>query len=143
MFLLGVNLPDNKIVSVALRSIYGIGKSTSESICNQLLIHRHCKLRELPEEKVTQLSQLLNGMKIETELRREVIDNIQNLVQIGSYRGLRHKAGLPVHGARTRTNAKTAKRLNGKMLGQARSYSTGTAGFIDSAKPSIFQFFSS
>ncbi|KAJ3105590.1 hypothetical protein HDU97_007932 [Phlyctochytrium planicorne] len=123
MFLLGVNLPDNKIVSIALRSIYGIGKTTSESICNKLLIHRHCKLKDLPEEKVTQLSQVLNGMKIETELRREVSNNIANLVQIGCYRGLRHKAGLPVHGQRTRTNAQTAKKLNGKTLGQARGYS--------------------
>ncbi|KAI8836149.1 30S ribosomal protein S13 [Chytridium lagenaria] len=108
MFLLGVNLPDNKIVSIALRSIYGIGQKTSESLCHKLLIHRHCKLKDLPEEKVTQL---------------EVTDNIQNLVQIGSYKGMRHKAGLPVHGARTRTNARTAKKLNGKMLGQSRGFS--------------------
>ncbi|KAJ3114685.1 hypothetical protein HDU96_001777 [Phlyctochytrium bullatum] len=118
MFLLGVNLPDNKIVSIALRSIYGVGRATAESLCHKLLIHRHCKLRDLPEHKVTELSQLLNGMKIEAELRREVTDNIKNLVQIGCYRGLRHKAGLPVHGSRTRTNAKTAKRLNARRLGE-------------------------
>ncbi|KAI8621191.1 hypothetical protein BC830DRAFT_1095662 [Chytriomyces sp. MP71] len=112
MFFLGVNIPDNKIVSIALTSIYGVGPKTGARICNQLLIHPQCRLRDLPEDKVTQLSSLLNGMTIETELRKQVADNISKMVHVGSYRGLRHKAGLPVHGQRTSTNAQTAKKLN-------------------------------
>ncbi|KAJ3333910.1 hypothetical protein HDU76_001391 [Blyttiomyces sp. JEL0837] len=116
MFLLGVNLPDNKIVSIALTRIYGVGRKTGEKICNQLLIHKHCRLRELPEDKITQLSQVLNSMTIETELKKQKQDNVNKLIQIGCYRGQRHKARLPVNGQRTRTNAQTAKSLNGKDL---------------------------
>ncbi|KAJ3065304.1 hypothetical protein HDU98_011329 [Podochytrium sp. JEL0797] len=116
MFFLGVNIPDSKIVSIALTSIYGVGRQTGVRLCNQLLIHPQCRLKDLPEDKVTQLSTLLNGMTIETELRKEVADNITKMVQIGSYKGLRHKAGLPVNGQRTKTNAMTAKRVNRHRL---------------------------
>ncbi|KAJ3125902.1 hypothetical protein HK100_010539 [Physocladia obscura] len=116
MFFLGVNLPDNKVVSIALTSIFGVGRTTGSRICNQLLIHPQCRLKDLPEDKVTQLSTLLNGMTIETELRKQIADNISKMVQIGCYRGLRHKAGLPVHGQRTRTNGQTAKKLNKSRL---------------------------
>jgi small subunit ribosomal protein S13 len=112
MFFLGVNIPDNKIVSIALTSIHGVGRQTGARLCNQLLIHPQCRLKDLPEDKVTQLSTLLNGMTIETELKKQVADNISKMVQIGSYKGLRHKAGMPVNGGRTRTNAQTAKRIN-------------------------------
>ncbi|KAI9352026.1 hypothetical protein BDR26DRAFT_850235 [Obelidium mucronatum] len=112
MFFLGVNIPDHKIVSIALQSIHGVGRQTSVRVCNQLLIHPQCRLKDLPEDKVTQLSTLLNGMTIETELKKQVADNISKMVQIGSYRGLRHKAGLPVNGGRTKTNAHTAKKMN-------------------------------
>ncbi|TPX71611.1 hypothetical protein CcCBS67573_g05075 [Chytriomyces confervae] len=106
MFFLGVNIPDNKLVSIALTSIYGVGPKTGTRICNQ----------DLPEDKVTQLSGLLNGMTIETELRKQIADNIAKMVHINSYKGMRHKAGLPVHGQRTSTNAQTAKKLNkGRM----------------------------
>ncbi|KAJ3195541.1 hypothetical protein HK101_011831 [Irineochytrium annulatum] len=117
MYLLGVNLPDGKVVSVALRYIYGVGKKSGEDICNRLLIHQQCKLRDLPEEKVTQISALLNTMKIEAELKREELNNINNMIQIGSYRGIRHKGGFPVKGQRTITNARTAKKLNKARLG--------------------------
>ncbi|KAJ3235996.1 hypothetical protein HDU81_011267 [Chytriomyces hyalinus] len=116
MFFLGVNIPDNKLVSIALTSIYGVGQKTGTRICNQLLIHPQCRLKDLPEDKVTQLSGLLNGMTIETELRKQIADNIAKMVHINSYKGMRHKAGLPVHGQRTSTNAQTAKKLNkGRM----------------------------
>ncbi|KAJ3026984.1 UNVERIFIED_CONTAM: hypothetical protein HDU68_004685 [Siphonaria sp. JEL0065] len=116
MFFLGVNIPDNKIVSIALQSIHGVGRQTSTRVCNQLLIHPQCRLKDLPEEKVTQLSTLLNGMTIETELKKQVADNIGKLVQIGAYKGIRHKAGLPVNGGRTKTNGQTAKRINKSRL---------------------------
>ncbi|KAJ3054543.1 hypothetical protein HK102_011497 [Quaeritorhiza haematococci] len=122
MYLLGVNLPDDKVVWVALTRIYGIGPKTGKDICNQLSIPLATRLRDVSESKLVELSTLLNSMKIEAELQREVRNNINNLVQIGCYRGLRHKAGLPVHGQRTRTNARTAKRLNGKQF-RAREFS--------------------
>ena len=74
------------------------------------------RLKDLPDDKVTQLSQLLNTMKIETELKKDQNNNIANLISMGCYRGLRHKSGLPVNGSRTRTNARTAKKLNGKFF---------------------------
>lgn len=123
MYLLGTNLPDDKAVPIALTRIYGIGLATSHQICDKLSIFRQCKLRDVPELKIVELSHLLNSMTIETELRRQTRANIANLAQIGCYRGERHKAGLPVRGQRTRTNAKIAKRLNGRQF-KVREYST-------------------
>ncbi|KAL2918927.1 hypothetical protein HK105_201761 [Polyrhizophydium stewartii] len=122
LFLLGVNLPDDKLVRIALTSIYGVGRRTGETICHKLSIHPQCRLRDLPEHKVTELSQLLNTMTIESDLRRETENRIRALVDMGTYRGLRHQAGLPVHGQRTRSNASSA-RANGRFL-RARGFST-------------------
>lgn len=116
LYLLGINLPDHKLVNIALTSIYGIGRSTGKKICDQLEIHPQCRLSDLSEAKITKLSHLLNSITIEAELRRKTQNRIASLVQIGSYRGLRHQAGKPVRGQRTRTNAQTAKRLNGRFL---------------------------
>lgn len=116
MFLLGINLPDSKRVDIALTYIYGIGKNTGQKICHELEIHPQCRLHQLPESKITALSKLLNTMHIEAELKRTVGKNIQKLVSIGSFRGARHQQGKPVRGQRTRTNAITAKLLNGKGL---------------------------
>jgi small subunit ribosomal protein S13 len=125
MYLLGINLPDQKLVHIALTSIYGIGQPTAKKICNQLEIHPQCRLQELPESKITQLSHLLNTITIEAELRRQTQNRIKSLVQMGAYRGLRHQAGKPVRGQRTRTNGQTAKALNGRFLrSAARSFST-------------------
>jgi small subunit ribosomal protein S13 len=109
-------------VWVALSKIYGIGQSTGKSICDQLTISRNTRLKDLSEAKIVELSQLLNKMTIEAELKRKVRDNIVNLVQIGCYRGKRHQAGLPVHGQKTQYNAKTARKLNGRAL--AKEYHT-------------------
>ncbi|KAJ3368843.1 hypothetical protein HDU91_000266 [Kappamyces sp. JEL0680] len=126
MYLLGINLPDEKRVDIALTYIYGIGRKTGLRICNQLEIHPQCRLKELPEAKITKLSQLLNTMEIEAELKRKVHNNIATLVSIGSWRGQRHSQGKPVRGQRTRSNANTAKKLNGHSLKLAstRSFST-------------------
>ncbi|KAI8869566.1 ribosomal protein S13, partial [Ramicandelaber brevisporus] len=112
LYLLGVNLPDKKIVSVALSYFYGIGRKKGEQICNQLGIHKHCKLHELSDSQLDDLSRVLAGMTLENELRREERGNITRLRQIGSYRGMRHSLGLPVNGQRTKNNGQTAKRLN-------------------------------
>jgi small subunit ribosomal protein S13 len=131
MYLLGINLPDEKRVDIALTSIYGIGRKTGEKICHQLEIHPQCRLKELTEAKITKLSQLLNTMDIEAELKRKVHNNISNLVTIGSWRGSRHQQGKPVRGQRTRSNASTAKKLNGASLRAAstRSFSTLARSF--------------
>ncbi|KAJ3050519.1 hypothetical protein HK097_008538 [Rhizophlyctis rosea] len=116
LYLLGVNLPDHKQVPTALTHIYGIGIHQAQKICHKLAIHPRCRLAHLPEQKVTEISQLLNTYKIEAELRRERSNRIEQLVQIGCYRGDRHKHGYPANGQRTRPNGKTAKKLNGRSL---------------------------
>ncbi|KAI8923491.1 hypothetical protein BC831DRAFT_470875 [Entophlyctis helioformis] len=123
LYLLGINLPDDKLVRIALKSIYGVGIRTGESICHRLSIHPQCRLKDLPEAKITQLSQLLNTMTIESELRRQTETNIKALVDMGTYRGARHKAGFPVRGQRTRSNGNSASKLNGRFL-RARQFST-------------------
>ncbi|KAJ1856399.1 hypothetical protein GGH12_002101 [Coemansia sp. RSA 1822] len=121
LHLLGVNLPDQKVVSVALTYFYGIGPLTARKICSRLSFHRECKLSELTESQLNQLSGVLSEMPIENDLKRKVSANVQHLRDIGTYVGKRHAMGMPVHGQRTRNNSKTAKKLNGKWL---RKYST-------------------
>jgi small subunit ribosomal protein S13 len=87
MYLLGVNLPDEKIVPVALSRIYGVGIQEGSLICDKLQIHRKCRLKDVPETKIIELSRLLNTMTIESELRRKVKDNIATLARIECYRG--------------------------------------------------------
>ncbi|KAK9718041.1 hypothetical protein K7432_005770 [Basidiobolus ranarum] len=119
LHLLGVNLPDKKVVRIALTYFYGIGHSTAEKLCNRLSIHKECKLSELSDTQINQLSGLLTDMTIESDLRRQIKNNVLHLRQINSYVGKRHALGLPVHGQRTRTNSKTARKLNGRFLKQA------------------------
>ena len=121
LYLLGINLPDKKFVSIALRSVYGIGPKTAFKICNQLLIHPQCRLDQLSETKITQLSKILNTMTIEAELKRQVSNNINDMIRIKTTRGLRHAAGLPVRGQHTHTNANTAAKLNKKRIASAFS----------------------
>ena len=125
VYLLGVNLPDSKLVSTALTKIYGVGEATANQLTHKLCIHPQCRLSQLPEDKLTSLSALLNSMKIESELKRQVQNNVRKEVRIGSCRGQRHKLGLPVKGQKTRSNARTARRLNGVFLkGQNSMFST-------------------
>ncbi|KAJ2452099.1 hypothetical protein EV183_003146 [Coemansia sp. RSA 2336] len=127
LHLLGVNLPDQKVVSVALTYFYGIGPQTARKICSQLSFHQECKLSELTETQLNQLSGVLSEMSIENDLRRKVSANVKHLREIGTYVGKRHAMGLPVHGQRTRNNTKTAKKLNGRLL---RKYSTSAFGIF-------------
>ena len=106
----GVNIPLNKRVEIGLTYIYGIGRSSSNQILAQLGIEPDRKVRDLTEEEVIKLRELIDkDYTVEGDLRRERSQNIKRLQEIGSYRGLRHRRGLPVHGQNTKTNARTRK----------------------------------
>jgi small subunit ribosomal protein S13 len=106
----GVNIPLNKRVEIGLTYIYGIGRSTSNELLSRVGIEPDRKVRDLTEEEVVQLRDLIdNSLTVEGDLRRERSQNIKRLQEIGSYRGLRHRRGLPVRGQNTKTNARTRK----------------------------------
>jgi len=106
----GVDIPNNKRVVIALTYIYGIGRTTAEKIIKEANISPDKRVHELTDEEIATLRNIIeNNYKIEGELRTEVSMNIKRLIDIGSYRGLRHRRGLPVRGQRTRTNARTRK----------------------------------
>ena len=106
----GVNIPLNKRVEIGLTYIYGIGRSSSNQILAQLGIEPDRKVRDLTEEEVIRLRELIDGgYTVEGDLRRERSQNIKRLQESGSARGLRHRRGLPVHGQNTKTNARTRK----------------------------------
>ena len=106
----GINIPLNKRVEIGLTYIYGLGRPTSNEILAQLGIEPDRKVRDLTEEEVVQLRDLIdNSLTVEGDLRRERSQNIKRLQEIGSYRGLRHRRGLPVRGQNTKTNARTRK----------------------------------
>ncbi len=116
----GVDLPRNKRVEVSLTYIYGIGRSTSEEILERADINPDTRIRDLSESEVTRLRQLVDGYVVEGDLRREVAMNIKRLREIGCYRGLRHRRHLPVHGQRTKTNARTRKGPKKTVAGRGR-----------------------
>lgn len=107
----GIDLPRDKRVEIGLRYIYGIGPARSQNLLRQAQINPDTRVRDLTEEEVGRLNNLLTNAeyKVEGDLRREVQQNIKRLMDIGCYRGLRHRRSLPVRGQRTRTNARTRK----------------------------------
>ena len=106
----GVDLPRDKRIEVALTYIYGIGLTSSQKILAETGVNPDTRVRDLTETEITQLREAIDrGYKVEGDLRREEAQNVKRLVDIGSYRGLRHRRGLPVRGQRTKTNARTAK----------------------------------
>jgi small subunit ribosomal protein S13 len=105
----GVNLPREKRVEIGLTYIFGIGRSTSNAVLSELGISADTKVRDLTDEEVTRLRTHIDSLTVEGDLRRERSQNIKRLMEIGCYRGLRHRRGLPVNGQRTRTNARTRK----------------------------------
>src|ERR1700736_3066572 len=106
----GVNIPLNKRVEVGLTYIYGIGRSTSNKLLSEVGVEPDRKVRDLTEEEVIKLRELIDGsVTVEGDLRRERSQSIKRLQEIGSYRGLRHRRGLPVRGQNTKTNARTRK----------------------------------
>ena len=106
----GVDLPREKRVEIALTYIFGIGLTTSKTIVRETGINPSTRVRDLTEEEVVRLREYIDrNLKVEGDLRREVSQNIKRLMEIGCYRGLRHRKGLPVRGQRTHTNARTRK----------------------------------
>ncbi|MEI6688825.1 MAG: 30S ribosomal protein S13 [Thermoleophilia bacterium] len=106
----GVNIPREKRVEIGLTYIYGIGRSTAQNVCKELGIESHQKVRDLTDEEVARLRAYIDAnVQVEGDLRRERSANIKRLMEIGCYRGIRHRRGLPVNGQRTKTNARTRK----------------------------------
>jgi small subunit ribosomal protein S13 len=116
----GVDLPRNKRVAVALTYIYGIGPSRSQNILNVTGIDENTRVKDLTEAEVQQLREAIGSFRVEGELRREVQMNVKRLIEIGSYRGLRHRRNLPVRGQRTKTNARTRKGPKKTVAGRGR-----------------------
>jgi small subunit ribosomal protein S13 len=105
----GINIPMNKHVSVGLTSIYGIGRSQALAACEAAGVKPETRVKDLTEPEVAGLRSAIARLPVEGDLRREVSMNIKRLMDLGCYRGIRHRKGLPMHGQRTRTNARTRK----------------------------------
>ena len=105
----GVDIPNDKRVVVSLTYIYGIGRTVSSNILRAVNISEDKRVKDLTEEELTAIRNEVDQIKVEGDLRREVSLNIKRLTEIGSYRGLRHRRGLPCRGQRTKTNARTCK----------------------------------
>jgi small subunit ribosomal protein S13 len=105
----GINIPLNKRVEVGLTYIFGIGDSTSRKLLSDIGIDRDTRVGDLTEDEVARLRNAVDDLTVEGDLRRETSQNIKRLMEIGCYRGLRHRRGLPVRGQRTKTNARTRK----------------------------------
>lgn len=105
----GINIPDHKHLVISLTSIYGIGQARAFHICNQVNVAPSTKVKNLSEVQIEQIREEVSKFVVEGDLRREVAMNIKRLMDLGCYRGLRHRRGLPVRGQRTRTNARTRK----------------------------------
>lgn len=105
----GVNIPNHKHTEIALTSIYGIGRTTAKQICVAAGVGATVKIKDLSDSEVEKLRDEVAKLKVEGDLRREVTMNIKRLMDLGCYRGIRHRRGLPVRGQRTKTNARTRK----------------------------------
>jgi small subunit ribosomal protein S13 len=106
----GVNIPREKRTEIGLTYIYGIGRSTAQKVCTELSIDVDTKVRDLTDAEVARLRAYIDAnVTVEGDLRRERSNDIKRLIEIGCYRGMRHRRGLPVRGQRTRTNARTRK----------------------------------
>ena len=105
----GVNIPDNKHLNIALTYVYGIGQTRSHNICDATGLKGDTKVRELTEGDLDKIRSEITKYEVEGDLRREVSMNIKRLMDLGCYRGIRHRRGLPLRGQRTQTNARTRK----------------------------------
>ena len=119
--LAGVDLPNDKRVEIALTYIYGIGRPSANKILEKANINKNTEVNKLTEAEVVRLRDILEReYKVEGDLKREVSTNIKRLMDIGSYRGLRHRKSLPVHGQRTHTNARTRKGPRRAIVGRKK-----------------------
>jgi small subunit ribosomal protein S13 len=118
----GVDVPREKRVEISLTYIYGIGRTLSQKILERTQINPNTRVRDLTEEEVHRIREVIDrDYKVEGDLRREVALNIKRLTEIGSYRGLRHRRNLPVHGQRTRTNARTKRGARKTVAGRRKA----------------------
>jgi small subunit ribosomal protein S13 len=118
----GVDIPRDKRVDIALCYIYGIGPSLARRIVAVANVSPETRVRDLTDDEVTSIRETIDrGHTVEGDLRREVRQNIQRLIEINCYRGMRHRRGLPVHGQRTRTNARTKRGARRTVAGKRRS----------------------
>lgn len=116
----GVDLPRDKRIEIALTYIYGIGRSTSQQVLEKANVDPNIRVRDLSESDVQAIREVVGGLTIEGDLRRQVQMNIKRLSEIGCYRGLRHRRNLPVRGQRTRTNARTKRGARKTVPGRGR-----------------------
>lgn len=107
--LAGINIPDNKHAEISLTYIYGIGRKIAKDLCAGTGVNPSCKVQDLTEEELDKLRSEIGKLNVEGDLRREVQLNIKRLLDLGCNRGIRHRRNLPVHGQRTKTNARTRK----------------------------------
>ena len=106
----GVDIPREKRLEISLTYIFGIGRPTAQQVCSETGISRDTRVRDLTDEEIVRLRSWIDtNVKVEGDLRRDVQNDIKRKMEIGSYQGLRHRRGLPVHGQRTKTNARTRK----------------------------------
>jgi len=120
----GVDLPPNKRIEIGLMYIYGIGRTTSKKILTQSGISYDTRVRDLTESEISRLREVIDrDCRVEGDLRREIAMNIKRLTEIGCYRGIRHRRGLPVRGQRTKTNARTKRGARRTVAGRRRSRS--------------------
>lgn len=117
----GVDIPKGKRVEVSLRYIFGIGPTSSRKILEQTGISPDVKVRDLTDDEVNRIREVIDkGYRVEGDLRKEINFNIKRFIDIGCYRGLRHRRGLPVHGQRTKTNARTKRGARKTVAGRGR-----------------------
>ncbi len=117
----GVDLPRNKRIEIALTYIFGIGKSRAQKIIEATGVDPDIRTKDLTEEDINKIRRYIDdNFKVEGELRKEISQNIKRLIEIGCYRGLRHKKGLPVRGQKTRTNARTRKGPRGAAIAKKK-----------------------
>ena len=105
----GINIPVNKRIEIGLTYIFGIGRSTAQQILKEAGVDPNTSVKDLTEDEVMKLREAVENREVEGDLRRERSQNVKRLMEIGSYRGLRHRRGLPVRGQRTKTNARARK----------------------------------
>lgn len=117
----GVDIPDNKRIEIALRRVHGIGPALARKIADQADVAGNPKVRDVPDDRMARIREIVDrDYTVEGDLRREVNDNVRRLIDIGTYRGLRHRRGLPTRGQRTRTNARAKRSGRRTVAGKRR-----------------------
>src|SRR5881396_1041162 len=124
----GINIPPHKHAEIGLTSIYGIGRTTAQKICTASGVPFDRKIKDLTDTDLEKIREEIGRLTIEGDLRREMSINIKRLMDLGCYRGFRHRRGLPVRGQRTRTNARTRKGPRGKLITARKPKAAAAAG---------------